>query len=533
MSRYLAIDIDSQGLFVVAGSTRGGAARVEHALAWADDAAPPPPLTAETAKAVGEQLRDRLKAAGVPAAPVLVAVGRDKVIPKEVRHPAVPPADEPAIVRFQALKEVTENPDDVILDYAPLANGVADPSAERRAMVVVLRKEVFAAVQAMCTAAGLKLAAVTPRPFAVAAGITRAMAAGTVVPPDNPADAVAVLTPGPQGGEFTVVRGGSITFTRSVPAPSLASEVLLVNEVRRNLTIYAGQNPGHPVRAVYVAEADGAVGGWAARLRTGLTVPVHSFDPLAGAAEGVPPQTRGRFAGAAGLLAGRAADALPINFAAPRQPRTERDPKRKQLVIAAAVAGVLLLGGFGFGYAQLSAVDEQLRNLQTQKANLDDELARMDPDAKRLEAVDQWAAREVVWLDEWYDLSDRLPAGDTVRLLSFTARARPVDKNGKQDAQASVDLRFGAKNADAATAFVSAFDKDNVDKARYYLMDPKRTAGTANGSVVHNILYTVSGKVNHRPPEKYTRFMNFPPPYRRGSGPGTVIPDEFDILDGQ
>ena len=125
MSRYLAIDIDQQAVFVAAGTARGGAAKVEHALAWADDAMPP--LTADTAKGYGERLKEHLKTAGIAAGPVLVAVGRDKVILKELRYPAVPPVQEPALVKFQAMKELTESPDDVVLDYAPLANARVSP----------------------------------------------------------------------------------------------------------------------------------------------------------------------------------------------------------------------------------------------------------------------------------------------------------------------------------------------------------------------------------------------------------------------
>ncbi|MBX9581879.1 MAG: hypothetical protein K2X87_16365, partial [Gemmataceae bacterium] len=59
--RYLAVDLDSGGLFVVSGSARGGAAKVEHALAWAaGEEHGPPALSADTAKSIGEGLRDRL-----------------------------------------------------------------------------------------------------------------------------------------------------------------------------------------------------------------------------------------------------------------------------------------------------------------------------------------------------------------------------------------------------------------------------------------------------------------------------------------
>jgi len=40
LSRYLAIDIEPQGLFVVAGTARGGTVRVETALSWVPGADP-------------------------------------------------------------------------------------------------------------------------------------------------------------------------------------------------------------------------------------------------------------------------------------------------------------------------------------------------------------------------------------------------------------------------------------------------------------------------------------------------------------
>ncbi|HJZ54746.1 MAG TPA: pilus assembly protein PilM, partial [Gemmataceae bacterium] len=385
MSRYLAIDLDPEGLFVVAGTARGGV-RVEQALSWLPslDEGGPPPLSAETARAVGEQLRERLRAAGIAAGPTVVAVGRDKVILKELRYPAVAPTEEPALVRFQALKEITEAPEEVVLDYAPLANGAAD--GERRSLAVILRKEVFAAIQTACAAAGLKLAGVTPRPFAVAAGLARAFAARSVMPPDTPDEAVAVVTLGPAGGEFTVIRHGEVAFTRAIPAPVVASEPLLIGQVRRDLAVYAGQAPAHPVQSVYVAEA-GPV-GWTARLRTAIGMPVHHYDPIEGAAPEIAGPARGRFAGAAGLLAGRAADALPINFAAPRQPKAEANPHKQKILLAALVALLLIAAGGALGYMELSAAERRVATLQSRKTQLQEKITALEPAAKQLEAVE-------------------------------------------------------------------------------------------------------------------------------------------------
>jgi hypothetical protein len=522
LSRFLAIDIDHQGLFVVAGSARGGAAKVDHALAWAGDDAPPP-LTAVSAKQIGEQLRDRLRAAGIAPAPVLVAVGRDKVILKELKYPAVAPTEEPALVRFQAAKELTESPDEIVLDYAPFdeaAVGVAKSAVrkwkdaageapERRAMAVALRKDTFAAVKAMVEAAGLKLVGVSPRPYAVAAGLTRGIASGAVPPPPTPDGAVAVVTLGTHGGEFTVVRGGQVLFTRTVPAPVLAAESMLVAEVKRNLTVYAGPR----VEAVYVAE--GGFGRWAGRLDGSLTVPVHSIDPLAGATADVPAELHGRFAGAAGLLAGQAADALPINFASPRQPRPETDPNRKTYILAGAAAAAVLLAGWVFGYVQLVAAETRVAQLREQKADAEKDRASLDPDKAKLAALDTWAAPEVVWLDELYDLSDRFPTGDQVRVNSLTATQLPADpKTGKREAAAKLEVRVGARNPDAAAALVTAIDRDNPEKNKYYVGTRKLTGGLATGTTPYRELFTVDTRVQHRKPDEYSRNPAFPPPNR-------------------
>jgi Tfp pilus assembly PilM family ATPase len=516
VARYLAIDVDQHGLHAVSGPARAGAAKVEHALAWVPGADHgPPPLTVETARAVGEELRDRLKAAGVPAAPVLVAVGRDKVILKEVKHPPVPPTEEPAVVRFQVMKDITEAADDVVIDYLPLGPASADATTgDVRAAVVIVRKEVLAAVRAMCDAAGLKLAAVTPRPYAVAALLGQAFAAGTAPRPADPADSSAVLTLGPQGGEFTVVRNGQVVFTRSVPTPALADKVLLVAEVRRNLTMSAGQTNGHPVRAVYVAEPDELLGGWANKLDGDLPVPVHAFDPLVGTAPDVDPARRGRFAGAAGLLACKAAG-LPINFAAPRQPKAEKDPNRKLYAYAAAAAAVLFLGGGALGYLTLAAADRKLDALQTEKADLEKLTGDAEPDRKRLEAVDQWAGRGVNYLDEMFDLADRFPVGDQVRATKVTGSAIRVDKAGKQEAQAKLDLLIGSKTPAAAAELESAFVRDGGGSAKYYIGTKKTQAGP--GTTPYNQMFSLQTMVRHRPPAAYTRAPSFAPPRRVGT----------------
>lgn len=503
MSKYLAIDLDTSGLFVIAGSARGGTVKIDQALSWtSDNDGGPPALTLENAKAVGEQLRDRVKAAGIPAAPVLVSVGRDRVILKEIRHPDVRPIEEPALVRFQALKEITEAPDDVVIDYVPL--GGAAPDGEKRALAVVLRKEVLGAIQAVCAAAGWKLAGVTPRPFAVAAGLTKAFATAAAPPPENANESTGVLTLGPAGGEFVVVRNSEVLFTRAVPAPVSTNESLLVGEIRRNLAVYAGQDPAHPVKSVYVAES-GPV-GWMSRLRTGVGVPVHAYDPLDTAVPELTGAVRGRFVGAAGLLAARSTDALPINFASPRQPRVEAHPMKQKVLLAALVALLLIAAGGLFGWMQLQAADDKIAQLQTRKDALQESVTRLEPIDKQYKAVEQWQSREVVWIDELFDMSDRFPQGDKLRLTQFNGTAIQPDKTGKQEAQARLELKLATSQQQAVDDLVTAIERDNPGKRYFYLGTQKR---------VQQDVFTIETKVIRRQPNEYTRYPAFSPPNRK------------------
>ena len=525
MSKYISIDLESQGLLAVGGSPRAGGAKIDHAVAWVGTEAEggPPPLTQDTARQIGEQLRDRLRAAGVANAPVVVAVGRDRVVLKELRYPAVPPHEEPSLVRFQAMKELSDSPDEVVLDYVPLTNGA--PTGERRSMAVAVRKDVYAAIQKLCAAANLKLVAVTPRPYAVAAGLAQALASGNVPAPESKADAVAVLTLGPAGGEFTVVRGGEVTFTLAVPAPVVASETMLLTQIRRNLTTYAGSNPGHPVQALYVADADD---GWAVRFRPALGIPVHTYDPLGDAVRDVPDDLRGRFAGAAGLLAARGGD-LPINFATPRQPRAEVNPNKNRLLVGVLAAIIFLTAGAAGGWYVLDAAEKNVAELTAQRDQKKKLYEGMEPDKKRLDAVEQWRSRGVVWLDELYDMSARVkasPNGLTASLFHGKEQL-PDAKTGKQKNQGKLDVRVATRDVRHVNELLAEIYGDNGAKTKYYDEVSKKPSTTPPSWDRLAQETTITAAINARPASAYDRPppAGFTPPQRRGYPPKPASPE--------
>ncbi|MFO0851446.1 MAG: hypothetical protein U0871_23240 [Gemmataceae bacterium] len=536
MARFLAIDADAGGLFVAAGTAHRGGLAVEQAVGWADD---PVPLGPANAAAVGAKLKDLLRQAGVKPAPVLLCVGRDRIILKDVKHPPVPPQEEPAVVRFQAVRELPEAAEDVVMDYVPLPTPTA--AGDKRATAVFVRKEVLTAARLLCEAAGLKLAGLTPRPFALLAGLRQAVA-GAV---DTTAGPVAVVAVWEGGGEFTVARGDEVTFTRPVSLAATESDTTLAQEVRRNLTVYAGQHPAAPVTAVYVAEPVATVGAGslADRLTDKLPVPVRSYDPLAGApaADLIPASLHSRFAAPVGLLAAKAAtDALPINFVTVRQPRAERTGVSPRLLLA-ALAGLLLVGMCGvLAYLEVDKADQRLAALRASKASLDGDLDRQALDVKRLAAADEFANREVVVLDELYDLSAAVPdvGKMTVTEFDLTALApakkdtkpgtpgqQPVaKKDQKPEPIAAIRIVYRTQDAPLAQRLIDKY------KTKGYVEVGQKVGG-AGGSEAKGQVNTLTVKVLRRPPADYTRQL--PPsvaPPARPAAPPIPADDSFGGL---
>src|SRR5262245_37313482 len=216
---------------VVGSAARGGAVRLETAVTVPTAEV----LSAANAADLGRQLKDALRAAGIAPGPTVAAVGRDRVIVKDFKIPRVPAGEEPAVVRFQASKEMTEAPDSVALDYFTLAR--EEPDGQVRAVTASVRKDVVAAYRTLCQTAGLKLAGVTPRAMGTLAALDRAIDSGAVTAPEGRRASVAALTRGEKWGELIIARDGQVVFARVISATALNSEPMLLGELRRNLAV--------------------------------------------------------------------------------------------------------------------------------------------------------------------------------------------------------------------------------------------------------------------------------------------------------
>ena len=82
MARFLALDGDTTRFQLLSANVKGDSVRLEQSLVWDEDQ----PINKNNAAAIGERLRAKLREAGIAPAPLLICLGRDRIIVKELKE---------------------------------------------------------------------------------------------------------------------------------------------------------------------------------------------------------------------------------------------------------------------------------------------------------------------------------------------------------------------------------------------------------------------------------------------------------------
>ncbi len=485
MARILGIEWDPEHLRVVEATSRGGKVEVRRAFVWTEPVHP----NAAQADEAGKRLRERLREAGVAPAPVLFLVGRERLLIREVRYPDVPAAEVPAVVHFQAAKELNFPADEAVIDFA--LNSVPGPLGEKRALAVVLRKELLSAIQQTCKLAGLRLEAVAARPFAL-------LANWNATHPQHAADGQihGLLHLDGARRELCVVRNKELLFSRAL---SLDAEPLTagawLNELRRTLAAYAAQFPSHPLQALHLS------GSVAARLKEGVramvTAPVDVYDQAPGMLAETPREERAGFAGGLGVVQAHGRR-LPIDFLHPKQAQT-KDTTKRWYGIAAAVAAVLLVAGaFTAHRLAVSSRTSRIDELQQENARLVKQVGAFGDVDKRIEKINEWAGGEMVILDELYDLAAHFPdqPGIKITKLSWAPLTEPGRLTPQPAKPGAAAVKPVAKPVEKPVGLLSieaTADSSGLERLRHALeqgrhwkldtWDTTSTSGQARGTL--------------------------------------------------
>lgn len=467
MARILAIDWEPPKLRVLAAQTGKSRARIEQSLSvtLAQELSP------ATAAAADRALKDALAQARVAPAPVYVAVGRDKIIFKEMSIPFVPSHEEPAVVRFQASKELTESATDLVLDYSHIEPPKAGQPT--RVLVAALKRSTAAAIGSMALAAGLKVQAIVPRPFALAGLIERK--SGQAIPISR----ALVVPAGEEDVEFSVYTAGQLVWART-----LQSGAGLVGEIRRNLMLIGAQRPElAELTKIESAVPLGAVADPLEPWRDNDTRPVHPNEYL----------------GALGLAEIAARPFLPVNLAAPKEPRqvtsTSKQQRKLAMIAAAILVPVLLLGW----YWKLSAMESEIAELQQSKEELEEMYKKQEQSRVDVAALEEWQDSNISWLDELYDIAARLPHEQGLRLTQVTAThlKKKAGADAKYTGQVVIHGVMNGDHDKFVTQFVDALRNDQNLKVQ--------------GPTFRGNEYTLTVDVMARPPQRFLTKLVVPP----------------------
>lgn len=333
-TRVIGLDIGTTGVraaeveFDSGGAPAGAAARVVRAgfvpLPWGavHDGEVAEPATVSTA------IRRLWSEQKLSSKDVVIGVGNQRVLVRELDMPALPPAQLRAALPFQVEGLIPVAASDALLDFYPVSSSTGAEGPQLHGLLVAATAETVLANTRAVEAAGLRPTMVDLNAFAVARVQSRSgFASGVVAFVDIGARVtnVSIVVDGhprfvrilPSGGHDVTealsstldiptqdaeqlkrqVGIGLATPQEDLTAKQIVAEVTtgLVDSVRNTLVYYASSNPGGAVQKIVLSGGGAFLPGLGQYLASAARVHVVVGEPLAALplAKGLDPRSLG------------------------------------------------------------------------------------------------------------------------------------------------------------------------------------------------------------------------------------------------
>jgi len=427
MARLLALDWDRHEARYVLAATSGRKVTVLSArsvpLVDAADGEEAPPL------GPGALLRKALPRGKTARPQVLVGLGRGSI---ELMHFTVPPAADkelPELVLNQAIRESQSVTDDTLLDFVALNATTGEP---RRITAAIIEPGQLERIKGICKDAGLKPQRMLLRPFASASLFARTETAAE--------DPCLLVNPVGDEVDLSIISGGRAVFSRTAQLPDASDEEntfrQIVIEIGRTLAVASqDQLVGGPIETVCIFGGPEEYLELIERIGDELLLVAKIVDPFkaVGIHPSRYPDNAGKYASLVGMLvdeahsAGHAIDLL--------NPKKRPKPPNRAW-FAAAAAGVLAALGLWTWYQahqEFVVLDAQIANLTSEYSKYDKKIRQLaQPHVGELTGrrvdyartlggvrgqIEAWDTADVNWLDEFRDLSLRLPSSRDILLM--------------------------------------------------------------------------------------------------------------------
>jgi Tfp pilus assembly PilM family ATPase len=422
MPRIFAIDWDrneARALVLQSGPTGTSVAGVWSVPLEAGDAPAP------SGKQVGAKLAEVMGSDAVGKAITIIGVGRDNVQIKLLSLPPAPDDELPDLVRFQAEREFTALGTEAALDYIPLSG---DEQTPHQVLAVALSPAGITEAREVSQAAGVEPDRITVRALATVSLVLRS---GAV----DPNSVALVVNPLNDEADLAVVDEGKVVLIRTVRLPDaeqlVARQRTLTGEIRRTIAAARQQSADRPIDLVLLCGNASAV-DQIAGLGEDLGVTAKMFDPAAHAPGGltgmrIPPQSLARFSAALGMALSEADRQPPIvDFLNVRR-KAEKQRFNRTHAMAVAAALVILLGFGALQWRRYHVVASELTQVRQQIVDEKTNIEKFRSQMNQADAVADWKANDVNWLE-------------VMRKLSEGLRPKPINRDAKANAADPFDV---------------------------------------------------------------------------------------------
>jgi hypothetical protein len=329
----LGLAIDETGVVVTELSIQSGRTQVRRTgeLAWEQE------LTADSAKPLGQRLRQFLREQGFTARRAVVGLAAKWVLTKEVDAPAANAEVLAGMLSIQAERAFSMNADELIFDYC----GRASSTDKNPILLLAARRQIVHHIQELTEAAGLQVQAIT----------LSALACSKVLSEGGLASWYGLYAR-PTYCEFWTQSDGSPRFIKHVPMAKNGTPAgyadLLASTVERLVLLspMPGQTPPYRVTAYDACGlTEKLVEGLSQRLGPQITVS-NGRGGLPAKGLGLkdhPDEGRG-IAAAAVALTGVEPEKLLVDFLNPRIGAKKAVSHKRAVVWGAGVAAACFMG---------------------------------------------------------------------------------------------------------------------------------------------------------------------------------------------
>jgi Tfp pilus assembly PilM family ATPase len=411
--KLIALEWDDREARVAVAMPRGSDIVVEDAFAIDISGAAGEEATSNVAE-IGRRVAEALSQRDLRGCDALLGLGRTSIELRSLSLPKGPPEEIPDMVRFQALQAFTAIGDDWPLDYVELG----EQGDAINVLAAVLAPKQLEQMRQVCAASELTPRCLVLRPFAAASLLHRA----GVLKDDKSALIIDMLA---DGADLTAVADGQVTFMRTVRLPATTDEAVqaraLLGEVRRTIAATQAQDGAQRIERIVICGSAAEHALLMQSLTESLQLEVLPFDPfqVVQVSSRVSRQSltdAGRYAPLLGMLTDHVAGTRhAIDFLNPRKRPAPPSTRRRNMLIAAGVLAGVMVACFAMA-AGLKYFDNKIAGLNEQIAELNLGVDRAKVLIAKADAVKDFTDIDVTLLDDLYEIAERIPDADHLRL---------------------------------------------------------------------------------------------------------------------